>query len=595
MSGLQISAKQLRALELAVLALAVGLRVAAWSSIGETPYAENPLVDAYTYWDQAKSLLAGEDPFAEGYYQPPGYPWLLYALFSAVGGEPSLSVARVAHMALGVFTTGALMRLGRRLGERVGGWPWAGALAGLLYTLYPTTLLFELDLLTPAVTNALLVGSLLLLGVEARPSLGRALGSGLLLGGAAVVHPTVLSAAPVYLLVLAGLSEGARWRRPAAWALGLGLALAPTATTNQARWGETALVSHNAGLNFYLGNNADWRRTSFLRAGLPFRQLVLEADPGERDTFERNDYWRERTLTEIRQQPGTWLATLATKSLWSVNNREIPRNEDYRCRTESGPLAWLGALPARYGWVFPLAALGAALSARRRDLSPLLVGSWLALQAGMVLFLVADRYRLSTWPMMCLLAPLGVGGLLQLRARWREGLRPSPAWAALLIAAALPWWPIDWITAKQPGWCAHQRGNFALQEQRYDEAIRDYEEALSWEPENIGTWHWLGMCHSQLGQWREAAEAFDEVLERFPMSYSTAMAAAKAYNRLDERSEEADRLGLACAVPGPRDNTCARYVEALLRVGRRDEALAVLREQPGLQDHPRVKEALGGR
>ncbi|MCB9743182.1 MAG: tetratricopeptide repeat protein [Alphaproteobacteria bacterium] len=487
-----------------------------------------------------------------------------------------------------MFTTGALISLGRRLGERVGGWPWAGALAGLLYTLYPTTLLFELDLLTPAVTNALLVGSLLLVGAEARPHPARALGSGLLLGAAAVVHPTVLSAAPVYLLALAWVSEEARWRRPAAWALGLALALAPTTWINHARWGEAALISHNAGLNFYLGNNPDWKHTAFLRPGLPFRQLVLEADPGERDTFERNDYWRDRALEELRRDPVSWLDALAVKAAWSVNNREIPRNEDYRCRTEAGPMAWLGALPARYGWVFPLAALGAALTLRRRDLSPLLSGGWLALQAGMVLFLVADRYRLSTWPMMCLLAPLGVGALLELA---RAGARPPLRWAAALPLLALPWLPIDWITAKQPGWCAHQRGNFALQEQRYDEAIAEYEEALRWEPDNLGTWHWLGTCYTQQERWAEAAAAYDQVLEDFPLSYSTAMAAAKAYNRLEEYSEEADRLGLACAVPGPRDNTCARYVAALVRVGRRDEALAVLRERPQLQEHERVQRA----
>ena len=149
------------------------------------------------------------------------------------------------------------------------------------------------------------------------------------------------------------------------------------------------------------------------------------------------------------------------------------------------------------------AALGAGLTLRRRDLSPLLTGSWLALHAGMVLFLVADRYRLSTWPMMCLLGALGAAGLaehVQAR-RW-----PPRSWAVALVFVALPWWPIDWITAKQPGWCAHQRGNFALQDGDYDQAIAS-------QPESANFYFNRAMVQEALGDLDKAKDDMTRFLE----------------------------------------------------------------------------------
>ena len=333
--------------ERAVLVAAVALRVAALASLAQTPYADAPLVDAYTYWSQAKQLMEGGDPFPQGFYQPPAYPVLLWGLFSLFG-DTSPWIPRVFQAGLGVLTTGLVILLGRRWGpERWGGW-----VAGAIYTGYASALLFEGDLLTPAVSAALITGALVALA-PAAISWRRAGAGGLLLGAAASFHPTALLALPAAAWVTRG--RGAR----AALALGCGLALAPTTGANLYRFGELSLVSQNAGLNFYLGNNPDWRETSSLRAGLAFRRLVLEADPARRDTtFARDAYWWSRSGVALRDHPLAFADALATKAVWSVNRREIPRNEDYRCRTQLPSMTWISALPIQYAWVFPLAALG---------------------------------------------------------------------------------------------------------------------------------------------------------------------------------------------------------------------------------------------
>ena len=137
--------------------------------------------------------------------------------------------------------------------------------------------------------------------------------------------------------------------------LGIGLGLVPMTGANIDRFGQWQVGSNNAGINFYIGNNDGWRETTFTRAGLRFRKMALEAEPHRRDSFERNQYWSARTWSDIAAAPHRWVGALATKALWSINNVEIPRNEDHRCRTRLGRLEWLGWLPVRYGWVWPLA------------------------------------------------------------------------------------------------------------------------------------------------------------------------------------------------------------------------------------------------
>jgi len=570
--------------ERAVLLLALLIRVAGWLAIAGTPFADTPLVDAYTYWAQAQMLLDGGDPFSEGFYQPPAYPMLLWAVFS-VAGTDSPQLIRALQAGLGVLTTWLLMRSGRALGERVDA-PQVGVIAGLVYTLYPSTLLFELDLLTPAVTSALFSAALFALLTGPIKPLRAGL-AGLALGGAASFHPTTLLAA----LACAWAVRGAGGRSVAALGLGCALALAPTTGANLARFGRVSLVSQNDGLNFYLGNNPDWRETATLRAGLEFRRLVLEADPASRTTtFERNDYWRQRSREAVTASPWSWLDALVTKAAWSVNDQEIPRNEDYRCRTQRPAMSWLSRLPVSYGLAFPFAALGAALLWRRRDdptarLVPL---SALALHLPLILFLVADRYRLATWPAVALLAGLGIVAAARgLRAR-----PPLPAALAFGALALLPWLPIDDRVAFDPGWCLHQDANFAYAEQDYTRARNLYRAALSYRPDDLSARSWLGRALLELDQPDEAVEALAPLVAAFPESHPSLVLISQAYARSGDRDAAADHMGLAYRTPGPRANTGARYVELLVRADRAAEARAVVAADPDLRDHPRVKKAL---
>jgi len=560
-----------RWLELSALVLVLAVRLAALAAYEATPRAAHPMVDAHTFWSQAQALIAGKDPFAEGYYQPPAYPFFLERVGGLLG-ELTLPGLRRVQLLLGMLTVGGILILARRLGRALD-LPWAGVVAVLGYGLYRPLIQFEQDVLTPALTASLLVGALC---VEVWRGPARAAVGGLAMGLATAVHPT-------YLLAGLWLGGWSSWRASkralvaGAFTVGLAAPLVPTTLENHRDFGTWTLVSHNAGINFYLGNGTDWKRSSFLPAGLAFRQVALESEPHRRDVSERNRYWRARTWDEIGQDPGRWLGALATKAVWSVSDTEIPRNEDYRCQLRGGQATgWLRYLPVRYGFLFPLGVAGLVLlRGRARSEAVLLGGSWLALHAPMVLFLVADRYRVAALPVLVLLVPLGI----ELLRRERRLVVLAP----LVALAALCWVPLDSRTDLDPARCAYFDGHMAVMDDQPHRARAHY-------LEDVGAHWWLAQLDARADDYLNAASHMDVVLRQFPDHFPTLKAAAGYQRKLGDLDREISLLRRAYAVPGDRTATGARLVKALVRAGLRDEARALIAADEKLARHRSVVE-----
>jgi len=560
---------RIRIAEGLVLGLAVVLRVLAAWSVNQTGHARHPLVDAHTYWSQATTLANGGNPFPDGFYQPPGYPLVLSWLQQV--GASDLWGPRLLQLGLGLLTTACLMYVGRRLGgsER----PWFGAVAGFLYTVYPTTLLFELDLLTPAITSFITVTLLLL--VRPQGSFWRFGLAACLAGLASGLHPSFLIVS-FAIGVVACLRATKPLPAVTCSVVGLLVGLIPMTQANIDLFQQTQFTSNNAGINFYMGNNPDWKRTAFLRPGLQFRQMALEAEPHKRDGFERNDYWMSRAWSEIAAEPHQWLVALTTKAVWSVSDTEIPRNEDYRCRTRSGPMGWLDFSLVRYGLVFPLALLGALVAWRRRPEARFAVLAWVALHLPVVLFIVADRYRMATWPMMCVLAPFGLDAVRNVRTWGRNRI------ILLGVAVILPWLPLDEKTAEDPAWCAHIEGNLAYMDGDMNAAEAAYMDAVRLDPSDWSAQNWLAQTLAKRGEVPQALEHLEVILAGFPDSFPTLRTAAGLKARSGDYAGGAELMLRAYAVPGERTNTGIQALRLLYRSGQKERARELLEQDKKL-------------
>ena len=253
----QIGRRELWACALIVL-LALGLRLFYLSELSTSPLFSVPVVDARTYVDDARYLSevswAGQPtPF----WQPPLYPYLLGLLFS-VGGE-NYYLPRLLQVLFGALICGLTYLLGLRL------FPSVVALgAGLVAACYGPLIYFGGELL-PTIPALLLDLALLLLLLTA-PLKQRWpwLLAGFTLGLAALAVSNILLFAPV-LLAWLWFSQGNFVQRGALLLLGIALVIAPVALRNYLVGDDWVLISHNAGINFYIGNNPDYQRTVDIR------------------------------------------------------------------------------------------------------------------------------------------------------------------------------------------------------------------------------------------------------------------------------------------------------------------------------------------
>jgi tetratricopeptide (TPR) repeat protein len=387
-----------RALLVAVLALALGLRLWHLFSLRGDVLFEHPILDEQRY---VQAALHGEDrPF----WQPPGIIYVTAAVLRVCG--PSLLWPRLLQALVGTAACLLLFLLGRRLfSERI------GLVAAALLALHGVVIHAGGELL-PAVWIAFL--DLLILWFLVGE---RAFWAGLALGISALFSPVVLPFAAV----------AAAWlRRPRAVALlllGVMLPIVPVTLRNQAHGGEWVPISTNGGLNLYIGNNENYRDTFALRPGRHWEELTTRPERlGLTQPGAQSSWFARRALAFMGAHPGRAAGLYLRKIYLYFNGAEIPRDTEVRI---------FGVWPPfPDGLVIPLALAGMFVCWRERRRLALLYGFVAAQALVTALFFVSARHRVPALPIFTLLAVVGA-------ARLRRGW---PIAAAGLVLLNLPVW-----------------------------------------------------------------------------------------------------------------------------------------------------------
>jgi tetratricopeptide (TPR) repeat protein len=479
-----------------------------------------PQLDEQRYVHEARALVDGQPSEQDRlpYWQPPGVTYVLYATFRVAG--PGLLTPRLVAAVASAASCLLLFALARRLfGVRVG-------LAATTILALHGVVVFETYQLLPA-TYALFfdLAAILLLVVAA----GRddawgprvALAAGVALGVSALFVATVLPFALVGAIALR--------RRPlavAAFVVGVMLPIAPVTVRNWVRAGEPVLISANAGLNFYIGNNANYRDTFTTRPGRHWMELVEEprreraASPG---TAGASRYFFTKGLGFYRDDPADAAALLLRKLYLSLQGAEIARDSDvYAVREDStllSVLVWRGPVSLPNGLLVPLALVGivALWPERRRLFVPL---GFLAVQLFFVsLFFVSARYRVPSVPMFALLAAAGLPRLVQRLAALRTPTLRATAIAtaasvvALIVACNLPTWETRFSLAAERemfrGLAFHARGELP-------HAVAAFQRATQLDASDARSWFELGNSYDAIGRLPEAVEAWRRAADLDP-------------------------------------------------------------------------------
>ena len=408
------------------------------------PTFDNPEGGDSRFYDR---IAAGGPAPRRAYFHSPLYQWFLSALYQLFGRD--LFAVRVIQLLLGVITALLIYWLALRLFRRVSVAVLAGALAGLL----GPALHYEGQLLVDGLIALLAVLVLhLLLDAMHRPSAGAWALVGAMLGIAALSRAVILVWLPlVFGFVATAPGEGRRrLGHLAALVGGMAVSILPVTVRNYVVERDVVLITANAGLNLYVGNNP--RATGgyalpdelWFRPGDPLDDFAgftaaSEALGHMPRSSELSGWWAAKARSFVLSHPAQALGLLGQKLRILVNDYEYPQMANYYVYGEVAPV--LTVLP-RAGLVVPagLVGLGAMWTSghgrRRRLLAALVLSYALAFLP----FFVVGRYRVA-W--LVLLCPFAAWAAVRLAgaARHRQWRRLGVllvAMAAALTAALAP-------------------------------------------------------------------------------------------------------------------------------------------------------------
>ncbi|MBN2565838.1 MAG: tetratricopeptide repeat protein [Candidatus Eisenbacteria bacterium] len=379
----------------------------------------------------------------------------------------------------------------------------------------------------------------------------------------------------------ASVTGSVRALRSAAFVvIGLMIVVVPVTIRNYVVARDFVPITSNGGLNFYIGNSEAATGGYARPEGLdivtdPDGEAIAERATGrDLKPSEVSAYWYARARTFIVSHPGDWARLLVRKTVFAVSSYELPQLENYYFQRRYAPLLRL-PLPG-FAVLGPLGLLGLGLSLRRR-LARLLGLFTVAYLSSIVAFFVVARYRLPVVPLLVILASYAAFELWN----WvlaRRYLRMSVALSVLVVLAFLVnanLYGIDrTLGFAQP----HFRlGIIYAQRGMADEAIHEFERAISLDPRYEKSYLNLGAVLSEGGQTERAIDVFRRAIRLDPSYGLARVNLAMALENLGEYDGALAQIDTVL-VSDPADAMALKEKGVILyRAGRLEDAAVWLR------------------
>ncbi len=523
-----------------ILTLALAVRLAYVLQMDASPLFEYPAVDAGTYAQHAERLAAGnwlglgEGPF----WQPPFYPYFLGLIKIIIPGS-FFYAARFIQALLGALVCTLVYWLGQQMFQsRI------GAIAALAAVFYGPLIFFDGELLPATLAACLdLAGLTLLVRAVRRPSSWAFLGAGLVFGLAALTVATVLSFVVAgagwifWYFRSRGLPLSQALKRAGVFPLGALLAIAPVSLRNHVIGGDTVLISHNAGVNFYIGNNPDYDRTMHIRPGWEWDDLVgMPLKAGVERPSLKSRFFLNKAWEYIRTQPFDYMSLLFKKTFLFWHGDEVGRNQDiYFWRKYSSLLAatlWKWGVAFPFGIVGPLALLGLGLVVRQQGFSlPVVFVGVYALSV--IAFFATARYRIPIVPVLLLFAAHG--------AHWVytcvQARRLGTAGAGLALLGVFVVLANHQLAPMDVGDAAihHNLGDAYSKQGRLDQARHEFEQAVALDSTYWQAWINLGSLMAWQKDIPEAIQIFEWLLQAHPEQEEVWLRLARAQRTMRNR------------------------------------------------------------
>jgi tetratricopeptide (TPR) repeat protein len=554
-----------------VFVIAMAARLGYLWELRDAPFFHHPVGDSLVYHLRALEIAGGDLIGREAYFHSsPLYPYFLALIYKVFGVH--FTLLRVIQFVIGSATCVLIYQLTRRVAPDSKAAP---LVAGVAAALYGTFAFFDGDLLMISLVLLFACGAILVLSTLDRPveeTAGSdtippravwkealiALAAGALLGLSGLGKPNVLVFAPFALAwILTGFGRRFALRRlPAAmiFVVGCAAAVAPITARNFAVSNDFVLVSSNAGVNLYIGNNESAEGIFMLPpdSGLDNTRLYLssretaEAATGSENMrpSEVSAYWTSRALNFIQNSPREALSLTWRKFRLFWNHYEIPNHHNKKFVTIYYA-SFLKTLFAGFKLVAPLAVMGIVLLFITRPVSSiarLYLGFIAVYMFTLIPFFVTARYRLPVVPFLIVFASFGVFKLVQIiqKKRWRQvGIA---AGAGVAAAVFISWPMVNYDFGFNHTVIGSVYSNLATEEpdravEHIESAIVEYKTALELRPLSVDAHYNLGITYQRVGYFSGAVKELETVTRLQPTHAHASRALDEARASLEESGD----------------------------------------------------------
>lgn len=533
-----------------ILLTALLIRLLFVHSIRNDIFSKTLIIDAKFYDQWALELVRGNWLGKEVFYQDPLYAYFLAACYKIFGH--SYDRIRFVQAALDTSTVAFIYVLGNVIA------PGVGLIAAAIATFY-APMIYYTGLLDKTTLTLFLSSMSLALFVFALKHQKRRwfLASGIALGLSVLTRGNFLVVGIGLCIWLSFFGfQDFRSRLEASGALLIGLlaVIGAVGLRNYAVGKEFVLVTSNVGLNFVIGNNPNssgaYVEPPFIR-GIPGYEFMdskafAEFQLGRKipKSGDVSSFFTQQGLRFISQRPLQWIALMGKKSFLFLNSLEAPETYSFNYFKKKHP-TFLG-LALHFGILAPLGICGMVLIKRRPYSSWFpVVGVIYALSV--IAFFVTSRYRI---PVVLVLIPCAAYYLVELgKGSFLDAM--NLGWPLLPLGLLCNWQP-QWLEnriVRSDRSTPHTlAGNILYQNGQPNQAIREFEMAISLTPEYGTNYLHLSQCYEKLGKQDKVIESLEAAIRVNPMldvayeNLGVALADRKDYPRALQALSQASRL-----------------------------------------------------
>jgi len=408
----------------------------------------HPAGDAGFFCDEAWKIVRSGKLFGDDVpFQSPAYPMILALFFKLAGSNYFLP--RLVQVVIGSLNCLVVYTLTTKASpEKV----WPARIAGIVTALYGTLVFFEGNLLMISFT--LFFANISLLGLifyREKNNLCWPIMAGTCFALAAVDRTNMLLFVPVAVWFLWKGTGSVSWCRRIQsvilYVTGMLIVILPFTIHNYRVSGDIVLISSNAGINLFIGNNPYAPGIFAIPPDIPIRNhnIRMAEDVTEIACKERGKklkpsevsrYWALKARNYIVSHPLDAARLYVKKTSLMFNWREIPNHLDFIfIKKEVTP--WLSYLFIGFWIVAPLAFVGIVgrLLLGMNAVHKLFIMFICMYTLSLLPFFINDRYRLPIVPFLVIFASVALADLryLILNKKWRILLIQAAVFVAVYL------------------------------------------------------------------------------------------------------------------------------------------------------------------